>query len=42
MVAATVRRLIPAVQPIMDALIAQAGFWISAALYTRILQAADE
>ncbi|MCT7957871.1 DUF3368 domain-containing protein [Laspinema sp. D3] len=26
----------------MDALIAQAGFWISAALYTRILQAADE
>ncbi|MCT7959389.1 DUF3368 domain-containing protein [Laspinema sp. D1] len=42
LVAAKARLLIPAVQPIMDALIAQAGFRISTALYIRILQAANE
>lgn len=42
LVAAKVRRLIPSVQPIMDALIAQAGFLIHPSLYIRILQAADE
>ncbi|WP_284690306.1 DUF3368 domain-containing protein [Oscillatoria acuminata] len=42
MVAAKARLLIPAVQPIMDALIVHAGFRISAALYIRILQATYE
>ncbi len=34
--------LISVVKPILDDLIAQAGFWVSSQLYTRILQAAAE
>jgi predicted nucleic acid-binding protein len=36
------RKLIPAVQPVMDALITQAGFRVSSQLYTEILKAANE
>jgi predicted nucleic acid-binding protein len=36
------RRLIPAVQPVMDALMNQAGFRVSNQLYAAILKAADE
>ena len=34
--------LIPTVKPILDDLIVQAGFWVSQALYARVLQAAGE
>jgi len=33
---------ISAVQPVLDSLIAKAGFWVSQALYRRVLQAAGE
>jgi hypothetical protein len=33
---------IPAVRPIMDDLVAKAGFWVSQQLYARVLQAAGE
>jgi predicted nucleic acid-binding protein len=36
------RGLIAAVRPIMDDLMAKAGFWTGQALYERVLQAADE
>lgn len=36
------RRLIPAVRPVVDALRLQAGFWISDALYQRVLRDAGE
>ncbi len=36
------RRLLPAVKPVLDALIRQAGFWISHTLYNRTLQVAGE
>lgn len=36
------RRLLPAVKPVLDALIRQAGFWISHTLYDRTLQVAGE
>jgi uncharacterized protein len=36
------RQLIVAVRPLMDALIAQAGFWVSAELYRRMLHQANE
>ena len=36
------RRLIPAVQPVMDALVNQAGFRVSSQLYAAVLKAADE
>lgn len=36
------RGLISAVQPVMDALITQAGFRVSSQLYTAVLKAADE
>ena len=36
------RRLIPAVQPVIDALMNQAGFWVSNQLYAAVLKAADE
>lgn len=36
------RQLIAAVRPLMDALIAQAGFWVSDELYQRVLQQAGE
>jgi hypothetical protein len=34
--------LVPAVKPIMDELIERAGFWITASLYDRVLQAVEE
>jgi predicted nucleic acid-binding protein len=34
--------LIPAVKPLLNALINQAGFWIAAPLYERILQVVEE
>lgn len=34
--------LIPAVKPLLDALINQAGFWIAEPLYNRVLQIAGE
>jgi uncharacterized protein len=36
------RELIPAVQPVMDELMTQAGFWISSQLYADVLNAAGE
>jgi len=42
LVEAKQRGLILAVQPLVDDLIAKAGFWISADLYRRVLQAAAE
>ncbi|MBD2626714.1 DUF3368 domain-containing protein [Trichormus variabilis] len=36
------RQLMPAVQPVMDALITQAGFRVSSQLYAEILKAANE
>ena len=36
------RQLIVAVRPLMDALIAQAGFWVSDELYQRMLHQANE
>ena len=36
------RRLIPAVQPVIDALMNQAGFRVSNQLYAAVLKAADE
>jgi predicted nucleic acid-binding protein len=36
------RQLIAAVRPLMDALIAQAGFWVSEELYQRVLHQASE
>ena len=36
------RGLILAVKPLLDDLIAKAGFWMSADLYGRVLQAAAE
>lgn len=34
--------LIPAVRPLLDALVGQAGFWLSRNLYARVLAEADE
>lgn len=34
--------LIPAVRPVMDSLMTQAGFWVSTELYAHILQMTDE
>jgi predicted nucleic acid-binding protein len=34
--------LLPEVKPVLDDLIAKAGFWVSRQLYTRVLQAAVE
>jgi predicted nucleic acid-binding protein len=36
------QNLIPAVKPLLDALINQAGFWIAAPLYERVLQVVEE
>ncbi len=36
------RKLIPTVQPVIDALIIQAGFRVSSQLYAQVLQAANE
>lgn len=36
------RKLIPAVRPLLDALVGQAGFWLSRNLYARVLAEADE
>lgn len=36
------QQLIAAVRPLMDDLIAQAGFWVSEELYQRVLYQADE
>jgi predicted nucleic acid-binding protein len=33
---------LPEVKPVLDDLIAKAGFWVSRELYTRVLQAASE
>ncbi|PSO51653.1 MAG: hypothetical protein BRC40_09890 [Cyanobacteria bacterium QH_8_48_120] len=35
-------RLIPSVKPLPDALIDQAGFWVSDIMYNCVLQLADE
>lgn len=42
LVEAKSRRLISTVKPLMDALRNQAGFWIDAALYNRVLQLVGE
>jgi uncharacterized protein len=36
------RGFIPAIKPIIDALVVQAGFWVSRPLYARVLRAAGE
>ena len=36
------RGVLPAVQPVMDKLIRQAGFWLSDALYRRVLEISGE
>lgn len=36
------QKLIPAVKPVLDELIARAGFWVSRTLYERTVQAAGE
>jgi len=36
------RKLIPTVQPVIDALIIQAGFRVSSQLYAQVLKAANE
>ncbi|NEP11702.1 MAG: DUF3368 domain-containing protein [Symploca sp. SIO2C1] len=40
--AAKSRGWIPAVKPVMDELIGRAGFWVSQAVYSRILELAGE
>jgi uncharacterized protein len=42
LVEAKKKRLIPAVQPLMDALVATSDFRVSSALYNRILEMVDE
>ena len=42
LLAAKANGLIPAVQPLLDRLIGQAGFWVSRAVYRRVLQLAQE
>lgn len=42
LIEAKAAKLIPAVKPILDALIRKAGFWISKPLYQRILSLIDE
>lgn len=42
LVEAKAQGLIPAVKPLLDALINQAGFWIAEPLYNRVLQIAGE
>lgn len=42
LVEAKSKRLIPAVKPLLDALINQAGFWIAAPLYDSVLRLVDE
>jgi predicted nucleic acid-binding protein len=36
------KKLFPALKPVLDDLIAKAGFWISAALYHKVLQSVGE
>jgi len=36
------RSKLPAVKPVLDALITQAGFWVSTDLYARVVEAAGE
>jgi predicted nucleic acid-binding protein len=36
------KEFLPEVKPVLDELIAKAGFWVSSGLYTRVLQAAGE
>lgn len=36
------RGLLPAVRPVLDEVIAQAGFWVDATLYARVLREAGE
>lgn len=36
------KRLIPSIKPILDSLIANAGFWVTESLYSRVLQTAGE
>jgi uncharacterized protein len=36
------KALVPLLQPILDSLIAQAGFWVSQQLYERVLQVVGE
>ncbi len=42
LVEAKSRQLIPAVKPLLDALMSQAGFWIAQPLYDRVLQLVQE
>ncbi|BAU15441.1 hypothetical protein LEP3755_59990 [Leptolyngbya sp. NIES-3755] len=42
LVEAKSRELIPAVRPLLDALIDQAGFWMASSLYDRVLQQVKE
>ncbi len=42
LVEARAKGLIPAIKPVVDALIGKAGFWISKELYDRVLQVAGE
>jgi uncharacterized protein len=36
------KALVPLLKPILDALITQAGFWVSQQLYERVLQVVGE
>ncbi|MBE9078846.1 DUF3368 domain-containing protein [Romeria aff. gracilis LEGE 07310] len=42
LLAAKAQGIIPAVQPVMDRLVGQAGFWMRRAVYRQILQLAQE
>ena len=42
LIAAKSRTLIPSVKPVLDDLIAIAGFWVAESLYDRILELVDE
>lgn len=42
LLAAKLRGLIPVIKPTVDELIGKAGFWVSQAVYTRVLQLANE
>jgi len=42
LIAAKAEGVLPAVKPVLDRLIQQAGFWVSEPLYAEILQAAKE
>ena len=42
LIEAKLRSHLPKVKPVLDALVGQAGFWLSSDLYARVIQAAGE